>query len=208
MAISRFLLPLLLSLAAASCVSHTKAIHDVREVPLSLTAASGDVVALDELWRARDATVLVFWSGECPCVRRYQERVDSLLDRYPAERVRVIGIASNAGESFGDVLRVAKERGVRIPVFRDEDGRVAQAVGAHSTPTVVVIDGGGNIRFRGWIDNERLPGDSGREAWLDLALVGVLEHRDDFASQVPTYGCAITRSAFVSSHCSRCSEAK
>jgi len=48
--------------------------------------------------------------------------------------------------------------------------------------------------------------ESGREAWLDLALAGVLEQRDDFASQVPIYGCAITRSAFGASGCPRCSE--
>jgi hypothetical protein len=118
----------------------------------------------------------------------------------------VLGISSNAGESFADVLRAAKQRGVRIPIFRDESGQVAESVGAHTTPTAVVIDGSGRIRFRGWIDNERLPGDPDRQPWLDRAVVGVLEHRDDFAPQVPIYGCAITRSLFGSSHCSACSE--
>jgi peroxiredoxin len=173
---------------------------------MTLTSANGSTVALGELWRTHTATVLVFWSGECPCVRRYQERVDSLLDRYPADRVRVLGISSNAGESFADVLRAAKERGVRIPIFRDESGHVAQSVGANTTPTAVVIDASGRIRFRGWIDNERLPGEPDRQPWLDRALVGVLEHRDDFASQAPIYGCAITRSLFSSSPCSACSE--
>jgi hypothetical protein len=49
-------------------------------------------------------------------------------------------------------------------------------------------------------------GESGREPWLERALAGVLEKRDDFVSQVPTYGCAITRSAFGASGCPRCSE--
>jgi len=173
---------------------------------LTLTSAGGEVVPLEELWRGHAATVLVFWSSECPCVRRYQDRVDGLLDRYPTEHLKVVGIASNAGESFEEVLRAAKERGVRIPIFRDEGGRIAEWVGARSTPTAVVIDGTGQVRFRGWIDNERTPGESGREPWLERALAGLLEQRDDFASQVPTYGCTITRSAFGASGCSRCSE--
>jgi hypothetical protein len=196
-----FILPVI-----GGCASASNAHLDIRDAQLILTSASGTVVALDELWRTRSATVLVFWSGECPCVLRYQARVDSLLERYAADQVRVIGISSNAGESLGDVLGVAKERSVRIPIFRDEDGRVAAYVGAHSTPTVVVIDGSGKVRFRGWIDNERLPGEPGREAWLDRALSGILEHRDDFITQTPVYGCAITRSLFGASRCSRCSD--
>jgi peroxiredoxin len=160
---------------------------------LSLAAADGATVTLEQLWRDHDATVLVFWSGSCPCVRRYQQRIDALLDHYPEARVRVAAISSNAGESFADVLRVARERGQRVPIFRDHDGSVAQAVEAHSTPTAVVLDGSGRLRFRGWIDNERLPGDAQREPWLEQAIDGVLEQRD-FRTRTPVYGCAISRS--------------
>lgn len=206
MATSRDLCLCLSTLLAAGCASQSQSLRDVRSESLTLTSAGGEVVPLEELWRGHTATVLVFWSSECPCVRRYQDRVDGLLDRYPTEHLKVVGIASNAGESFEEVLRAAKERGVRIPIFRDEGGRIAEWVGARSTPTAVVIDGTGQVRFRGWIDNERTPGESGREPWLERALAGLLEQRDDFASQVPTYGCTITRSAFGASGCSRCSE--
>jgi hypothetical protein len=164
------------------------------EAPLGVLAADGRRVSLDELRAGRDATVLVFWSAGCPCVRRYQERVDALLDAYPKDRVQVVALVSNAGESLADDLRVAVERGVRVPIYRDEGGRVARSVGARSTPTVVVLDGKGEVRFLGWIDNERLPGTEGREPWLDRALAGVLAGRDDFRKKTPTYGCIITRS--------------
>ena len=164
------------------------------EAPLGVLAADGRRVSLDELRAGRDATVLVFWSAGCPCVRRYQERVDALLDAYPKDRVQVVALVSNAGESLADDLRVAVERGVRVPIYRDDGGRVARSVGARSTPTVVVLDGKGEVRFLGWIDNERLPGTEGREPWLDRALAGVLAGRDDFRKKTPTYGCIITRS--------------
>jgi hypothetical protein len=129
-------------------------------------------------------------------VRRYQERVDALLDAYPASQVRVVGVSSNAAEPYEGVLRVAKERGVRIPILRDEGGRLAEAVGARSTPAVAVIDRAGAVRYLGWLDNERVPGVDGREPWLDRALQGVLEGRTAFAARTPMYGCAITRSLF------------
>jgi hypothetical protein len=162
--------------------------------PLSVVDADGRSVTLDVLLGGRDATVLVFWSAGCPCVRRYQERVDALIDAYPKDRVRVVALVSNAGEKLADDLRVAVERGVRVPIYRDEGGRVARSVGARSTPTVVVLDRKGDVRFLGWLDNERLPGVEGREPWLDEALAGVLAGRTDFKKKTPTYGCIITRS--------------
>lgn len=162
---------------------------------LSLQAPDGADVTLASLTRDRAATVLVFWSGGCPCVRRYQERVDALLDRYPADRVRVVGVSSNAGESFDEVQRVARERGVRVPIYRDRGGKLAEAVGARSTPTAVILGGGGAVKFRGWIDNERLPGQADREPWLEDALQALLAARE-FRARTPTYGCVITRSLF------------
>jgi len=207
MATSKFCLFVLTALAFAGCAAApVTIIEQPGRESFSLTATDGSTVKLGQLWRDRKATVLVFWSGGCPCVRRYQGRVDALLDQYPADRVRVIGVSSNAGESFEDVIRVAKERRTRIPIFRDEGGGVAQAVGARSTPTVVVIDGRGTVRFRGWIDNERLPGDPEREPYLERAIRGVLEERGNFAETSPTYGCAITRSLFGSASKSCCSQ--
>jgi hypothetical protein len=130
--------------------------------------------------------------------------VDALLDAYPAPRVRVLGVSSNAGEPFADALRVAAERQVRLPLFRDEGGRVAEALGARSTPTVVVLDASGAVRYLGWVDNERLPGAAGREPWLEHALEGVLDGKTAFSARSPTYGCAITHSLFRPEQSSCC----
>jgi peroxiredoxin len=187
----------MLALSAAGCGAARSSV--AVGAPLQLRAAEGAEAGPAELTRLtsdRDATVLVFWSGSCPCVRRYQRRVDALLDRYSADRVRVVGVSSNAGESLADVRRVAHERGVRIPLYRDEGGEVARALGVKSTPTIVVIDRRGDVRFLGWLDNEREVGEPGREPWLERALDGVLAGRSDFQARTPTYGCTITRSLF------------
>ncbi len=195
MASSRPLVLGAIVLACVACAGPGATAH-LAGSRLALTSAAGEVVALDSLLAGRDATVLVFWSAGCPCVRRYQARVDALLDAFPADRVRVIGVASNAGEPLVEVLAAASERRVRIPIYRDEDGAVAEALGARSTPTVMVLDRRGEVRFLGWLDNERQPGDPGRQPWLEQALGGLLAGRSDFAARTPVYGCAITRSLF------------
>lgn len=184
-----------LSLALAGCAGAGAAVGTSSASP-ALTAADGSSVTLAELSAQHDATVLVFWSAGCPCVRRYQARVDALVERYvPGDRVHVVAVASNAGESWEDARRVAAERGVRVPLFRDEGGAVAKLVGARSTPTAAVLDRKGRVRFLGWIDNEREPGAADREPWLESAIEGVLANRS-FASRTPTWGCTITRSLF------------
>jgi hypothetical protein len=184
--------PVALLIVAALAIPSVGSAGD--DPPLSVLSADGRRVTLDELRAGRDATVLVFWSAGCPCVRRYQERVDALLDAHPRDRVLVMALVSNAGESLADDLKTAVERGVRVPIYRDEGGRVARAMGARSTPTIVVLDRKGEVRFLGWLDNERLPGVEGREPWLEEALAGVLAGRNDFKKKTPTYGCIITRS--------------
>ena len=59
---------------------------------------------------------------------------------------------------------------------------------------MVVLDRAGAVRYRGWIDNERLPGDPDREPWLEEALADLVTGRDVARAATPTWGCTITRS--------------
>lgn len=159
---------------------------------LTLVAPGGAAVPVAELLGGREATVLVFWSAGCPCVRRYQARADALVDAWPAARVQVLGVLSNAGEAPDAARAEAARRGVRLPLWYDPGGRLAAAVGARSTPTAVILDRDGAVRFLGWIDNERSPGEAGREAWLEEALTALLEG-DVTPRRRRTFGCPITR---------------
>jgi hypothetical protein len=83
---------------------------------LLLLTGEGNPVPLREIWRGHRATVLIFWSANCPCVRRYQDRVEALLERYQAKGVAVFGVSSNADETLAEVLRVANARDM-VDVF-------------------------------------------------------------------------------------------
>ena len=185
----------LLASVVAGCASQESA-RGVQVGEIALLTAEGNSVPLREIWRGHRATVLIFWSANCPCVRRYQDRVEALLEGYQAKSVAVFGVSSNADETFAEAKRAASARGIRLPIVRDEDGLLAQAFGVRSTPTVVLLDERGQARFVGWLDNERAPGEPNREPWLELALRGVLENRSDFATRTPVFGCTIARRLF------------
>jgi peroxiredoxin len=193
----------LLASVGAACASQESAKRGQAD-EVTLLISDGKHVPLREIWSGHRATVLIFWSANCPCVRRYQDRVEALLARYQAKNVAVLGVSSNADETFAEVKRVASTRGIRLPIVRDEDGLLAQALGVRSTPTVVMLDERGQARFVGWLDNERTPGEANREPWLELALQGVLENRSDFTTRTPVFGCTIARRLFGAAQGASC----
>jgi hypothetical protein len=129
-------------------------------------------------------------------VRRYQDRLEALASQWEPRGVRFVLVSSTAGETVESIDVVAKARAQKLPVWRDEGGVLAATLGAKSTPTVVLVKRDGTVLFRGWLDNERLPGEPGREAWLEAALEGFTSGRT-FSSRTPTWGCTITRSLSV-----------
>lgn len=180
-----------LTLLLALSLSLVARADGVDELHLDSTHDEGlSVAAL----RARaEATVFVFWSAGCPCVRRYQARVDALAAAWAPKGVQFVEVSSNAGETLASLKEAERLRSLARPLWRDEGGRLAKELGARSTPTVVLVRRDGTVLFKGWLDNERQPGEAGREPWLERAL-------EAFATgaraqgKSPTWGCMITRS--------------
>lgn len=179
------LLVLLLGACATSGAAGAVDLRDLGERPATLGTD------------AHEATVLVFWSTTCPCVARYRERVADLAARWSGRGVQVLAISSNVD----DDLEALRASAPPVPLLIDEGGRLAAALGARSTPTVVLLDRTGAVRFLGWIDDERLPGDPARQPWLEEALEDLLAGRAVARDRTPTWGCAITRSLGAGTRC-------
>lgn len=186
MAISRLMLVVALTACATT--------PSVSEPPGSLVALDGGEVSVAQLTARHELTVLVWWSSSCPCVARYEARMQALRARHPGPQVGVYALVSNADETMAGVQAETRKRGFDLPVLFDPGARLAGELGVRSTPTVVLLDREGRLLFKGWIDNEREPGEPDREPWLDQALEARLAGRTDHMKRSPTWGCPITRS--------------
>lgn len=180
--------PLACALLLSACASAggpfdpaAPSLVDPDDAWLSVDAARGD----------RDAVVLVWWASACPCVARYADRVAALRDRYADAPLAFVYVASNADDADPATLADGGDRA--LPVLRDPGGRLARALDVISTPTVVVVDRAGAVRYHGWLDNERDVGVAGREPWLEGALDALLAG-ERLSQRRPTWGCTITRS--------------
>jgi peroxiredoxin len=109
-----------------------------------------------------DVLVVGFYSYRCPDSKQAWKRVSKLSRTYRGKPVRFVGISTDWREPLGVLRRLAGRADVTL--YRD-DGRLAELLGATTTPSVFVIDGTRQLRFRG------TPDDSFDKA-LDAVLAG------------------------------------
>lgn len=157
----------------------------------TLLSADGTSYQLSDLYQSHKGLVLAFWQNGCPCVKRYQERWDLLFEKYSQEGLAFVYISSNTNESFSAVLQEADKRSIKQVILRDEGGKLAQALNVKGTPSTVLLDEKGDVKFMGWLDNERKIGEPNREAYLENAILDFLANKAIKKPSAPMFGCKI-----------------
>ena len=138
-------------------VEHANAAPD-----FSLPDLDGKTVSLTDI--RNKTAVLVFWSARGPVSNEYSQRIIRLASNYANDsRVAFLAIdatVSTVEPSVIDGLRVFKNViGQTFPMLIDPGAKVAERFDVQVTPTVLVIDPRGQIRYRGAFDdnqNEKL----------------------------------------------------
>ncbi len=160
-------------------------------VAFSVKDASGKVHALEDY--TGKLLVLEFWSFKCPVSLAYDERVAQLQSKYGPRGVIVLAVASNKNESPLEVQRNAENLKLPFPVLLDQDGALADRVGATHTPSVAILDRNGILCYRGAIDNNKRPDERGRVAYAEEALEALLAGRPVPQAETKAFGCSIKR---------------
>ena len=150
----------------------------------------------DFMVKDREATVLFWWATQCPCVTRFQSRMEELAESYTGKSVAMFAIASNADDSLEQVQKVSQQRQFKLPIIFDKDAVLAKQIGVYTTPTAVLLDSKGEVQFVGWIDNERMPSEKDRIPYLQNALDQLLNQENITMPRAPIYGCPITKRLF------------
>lgn len=121
--------------------------------PIELRDIDGKIASLEQ-YRGQ---VLVLWfhSIRCPVTSQYAERVAKLSDelsKHPG--VRMIGIHAGSYNSTDTIEVQMHVMGIQCPIWLDTEGRIAAAYGVSHTPSFVVIDTDGLIRYQGAQDDD------------------------------------------------------
>lgn len=141
----------------------------------------------------RKALLVVFTGTQCPQCNRYLPALEALRAEYAARGVAVIAVNSNRNEQ-GEIAGHAREHRTAWPVLADADQVLADALAIEITPTVLVTDASGTIRYRGRFDRTWMGAEAtGEDA--RKALDAVLEGRDVATPLTETRGCTVRRHA-------------
>ena len=128
-----------------------------RAPAFELTDTEGHAVSLASL-RGK-ITVLAFGSLQCPGTSAYCDRLVRLARHYQDSgqvSLFMVNVGEGSDPSTLNQIRLhSRFIGQSFPTLLDADWRVARKFGVDRTPSVVVIDQRGMVRYRGPFDDNR-----------------------------------------------------
>lgn len=156
-----------------------------------------DTVSIQSL-TGESATVLLFWSNQCPWVDRYEARLRDLTEQFAGEGVRFILVNSNDASAYPEEAVDSNAERVSfasqsVPYVSDPSGDVAAAVSARRAPHVFVFDHTrrGRLVYNGAIDDSPAAADNVEETYLKDVLDAVLAGETVPFDQTKAFGCTI-----------------
>lgn len=149
--------------------------------------------------------VVIFSANHCPTAQAYEDRIMDIARDYKSKGVQVVVISSNSaqalnlsemgysdlGDSFGEMVIRAKDKGFNFPYLYDgDDQKIALQYGPVATPHAFVFDRDRLLRYCGRIDHSEKPG-TGHGEDLRLAIDQALAGKQTDPAVTKVFGCSI-----------------
>jgi len=134
--------------------------------------------------------VVVFWSSRCTVCKRYAEVLQRLAGAL-GDRAAIVLVASGAEETPENVRQAKDDAKLRLRVLLDTDSQAAKALGVRVTPTALLLDAEGVLRYRGPIDDDRRARSRDARELLRPAVEAVLAGKAVENGDVRPFGSAL-----------------
>jgi thiol-disulfide isomerase/thioredoxin len=143
---------------------------DLRVTPLADDAKD---VALADFAEPDKPLVALFWSSRCPVCRRYGAALKALAKDY-ADRAKFVVVFPNSTETPVDARAWLEGEAPSVPGALDRRRDAATKLAVAVTPTALVFDGSGVLRYRGPVDDDRRRRQRDTVDHLKIAIDAVL----------------------------------
>ncbi len=166
----------------------------------SLTDINGKPVALADF---KGKTVVLEWTNPgCPFVRKHYDsgNMQQLQKKWADKGVTWLSICSSAAGKEGSLSaaewskQIADDKSSAAATLLDGDGKVGKAYGAKTTPHMFVINGEGNLVYKGAIDDKPTYKSSdikGSKNYVDAALAETMAGKKVTVASTEAYGCSV-----------------
>ncbi|MFN3655271.1 MAG: thioredoxin family protein [Candidatus Nitrosotenuis sp.] len=142
-----------------------------------------------------DALLIIFMCNHCPYVKAKVDAINEIQNKFH-EKVAVVGINSNDSvaypeDSFENMKKFAKERGIKFWYLVDETQQVAKRYGAVCTPDPFLFDKERKLVFHGKIDNAMRPEEKATEKTMIANIEKLFAGQPIAKDFDPSIGCSI-----------------
>jgi peroxiredoxin len=103
-----------------------------------------------------------------------------------------VGVNSNRSETPEAIAAHARDHGLTFPILKDNDNRLADALGASFTPETYLFDSTRTLRYHGRIDDSKDPSAISKRDLTD-ALTAVSTGKTIAVTDTKAFGCTIKR---------------
>ena len=164
----------------------------------SMKNVDGKMVSLSNYKKAK-GFIVVFTCNQCPFSKAYESRILALDKKYAAKGYPVIAVNPNdpnrvEGDSFDNMVILAKEKKYTFPYLVDQSQEVALAFGATRTPHAFILmkENGKNIlKYIGAIDNNSDDETTATQHFVEEAVDALLSGKQVTNTQTKAIGCTI-----------------
>jgi len=163
-----------------------------------LKNVDGKIVALSDYKKSK-GVIVIFDCNTCPYSRAYNERIIALNKKYASQGFPVVTINANdpemsEGDSFEEMVDVAKRKNYDFPYLIDESQNVAKSFGATNTPHVFVLKneaGAFKVAYIGAIDDNARDASLASKKYVEEAVNALLSNKPVSTSKTRAIGCGI-----------------
>lgn len=188
---------LILITAAAGKLNFNYGVGDTVS-DFKLKNVDGKMVSLTD-YKSSKGVIVIFDCNTCPYSRAYNERIIQLNKKYASQGFPVVAINANDpeqsdGDSFTEMVNLAKRKGYDFPYLVDETQAVAKSFGATNTPHVFVLKNDNNafkVAYIGAIDDSPRDASSASKKYVENAVDALLLNKPVPSAKTKAIGCGI-----------------
>jgi peroxiredoxin len=163
-----------------------------------LKNVDGRQVSLSD-YKSSKGVIVIFDCNTCPYSRAYNDRIISLNRKYGSQGFPVITINANdsemsEGDSFEEMVDVARRKKYDFPYLVDESQSVARSFGATNTPHVFVLKNEGGVfkvAYMGAIDDNARDASATTRRYVEEAVDALLANKAVLTTKTKAIGCGI-----------------